>query len=156
MLWCPCSQRGAVLAAAAVLAMVASCHGAVTAPSFREYMQAFGKHYTGAELTRRSALYADNVAKMQAMEGSVGARVALSVNQYSDWTVDELAARMMPARPAVDFPADRYAPAPANVDIPDAFDWTAHGAVTSVKDQVSATGDLRVWVFCACVVSLFW
>ncbi|CAJ1393446.1 unnamed protein product [Effrenium voratum] len=57
--------------------------------SFEDFMADFGKHYKGSELEKRKSLFEAAVAQVKE-HNAQGLGYNLGINEFADWTADEL------------------------------------------------------------------
>jgi cathepsin F len=132
-----------VLAAATLALTATAAPSALRGESaeFTAWAAFHGKAYAPSERAYRAAIFAANAARAAA-HNAKGLAWTQGVNKWSDLTGDEWRATVFgPARARA--PRER-APMPAAErarleaalpTIPTSWNWTAHGAVTPVKDQ---------------------
>lgn len=103
--------------------------------SFSEWATVTGKKYTREEVILRRAVYAANVAKIEA-HNAAGHSWTMSVNKFADMTAEEFKARY-----ASGLRAHEKRSRNVNLDLlhgvslPASVDWSQKGAVTPVKNQ---------------------
>jgi C1A family cysteine protease len=98
---------------------------------FTNWMSKYNKDYTGIEYNYRLAVFADNVARIQKLNGESDGCV-YGLNQFADLTAIEFKA-YLGYSPKAPIPAEQLE---TSVDaVPETFDWISKGKVTAVKDQ---------------------
>jgi KDEL-tailed cysteine endopeptidase len=117
------------------LAAIALVAGAAAAPSFSEWAAAQGKKYTREEVILRRAIFAANVAKIEA-HNAEGHSWSMGVNQFADLTGEEFKARYASGYRAKEKRSVNVNNAlKLTTALPASVDWEAAGAVTPVKNQ---------------------
>ena len=107
--------------------------------SFEQYLVDLGKGYESEELrAKRKAAFEKNLAKIKTLNMKPGMTWRAGVNQFTDWTDEELknynrAKRSFPKKK--DMVAVHGAPAADAPPLPRDVDWRKRGAVGPVRDQ---------------------
>ncbi|XP_046579771.1 cysteine proteinase 1-like [Haliotis rubra] len=117
------------------------CYGATgqKTESFSHWAREHGKVYKSLQdAILREKVYQQNLLEIEQLNQKYRGRTEFTANQFADLTPEEFQEKvLMPRRPGVDFPQDRYLDIGPVDSLPDSFDWTTQGKVTSVKDQGS-------------------
>ncbi|UYV60944.1 hypothetical protein LAZ67_1002895 [Cordylochernes scorpioides] len=107
-----------------------------------------GKNYQGLEDQVRKAIFEENLKKIvyHNLEYDLGMHsYYLGINEYSDWSSQELTKHMNGLIRSKDRLLDLYEPS-GKMELPSSLDWRSKGYVTEVKDQ----GDCgSCWAFSA-------
>lgn len=105
------------------------------AASFEGFSHAYHKSYPSqSDRSYRESVFASNVDFIRRYNARNG-EVQLAINQFADWTFDEVRATLGGFRPSG---AHQRAPRvhrQSNSPLPPSVDWRIRGAVTDVKDQ---------------------
>lgn len=111
---------------------------------FTEFLREYKKTYlTIDEALYRQEVFIDNLHYIESMNSKSTNGVMLDMNKYGDMTPTEFeyfmkgfhnSSRMHQTHGCKQYDGEELY-APTNTDVPDAWDWRDHGAVTTVKDQ---------------------
>jgi cathepsin L len=101
--------------------------------SFSEWASVNGKKYTRDEALLRRAVYAANVAKIEAHNAEAHTWT-MSVNKFADLTAEEFKAKLASGYRAHEKRSTNVSTA-KSVSIPASVDWSTKGAVTPIKNQ---------------------
>jgi len=119
---------------------------------FAQWQQQYGGKYTSvAELQLRARVFAANratIATHNARVAAAGQSYFMAINQFSDLTPDEFAARLSVQQ--MDLPVlDQAMPTDSVSSLPDddTWDWREHGAVGPVQNQGQCGA---AWAMAAC------
>ncbi|XP_071110333.1 cysteine proteinase 1-like [Haliotis cracherodii] len=117
------------------------CHGVrdEKTDSFSDWVKEHGKVYPSWEdAVYREKVYHQNLLEIEDLNQKHRGRTEFRANQFADLIPQEFQETvLMPRRSGVDFPQDSYLDIGHVESLPDSFDWTTQGKVTSVKDQGS-------------------
>lgn len=105
--------------------------------AFRSYAKAFKKIYTTwKEFEHRYKTYRANQKRIQLLNQNEMGTAVYGDTPFSDWTEAEFKQRLNGMKPNLSNGNSRLPQAVIpDVDLPKAFDWRDHNAVTPVKDQ---------------------
>jgi len=105
------------------------------------YCRNFKKSYSGAERVRRAAVFAENVARINAVNTDKSSTWFAAINEFADWTNEEFRAQRASGVKTAEGVKGLHAAQhtmKAVSDLPASVDWrTKDGIVTAVKDQGS-------------------
>lgn len=140
-----------VVVALAVVAVVAAMNPellddeAVLKGKFSDFMHSYNKVYAAEEVAHRFEVFKSNLRKIEYMNAANvqrGVSERHGINKFTDLTEEEFkktylsgfVPSMFKNAPMLHEIEHEIAKMPVG-DIPDSWDWRAHGAVTEVKDQ---------------------
>jgi len=118
--------------------------------SFVEYIAKYGKVYNSKmEFNKHFENYKQNVKLIDAHNSKGQSSSVWGINKYTDWSIEEFRSKMLLPRTSLEGlypgickiqPSEENVLTPKDLPItlgavPNTWNWTAHGAVTSVKDQ---------------------
>lgn len=151
------SKHVIVLAAVAIIGTLTACsiirhqqNNVIAQDSadltlFQQWQNTYGVFYEGEEADYRFTVFQSNLNVIRTHNANPDKTFIMGVNQFTSLTPEEFAARF------VGYDASAYKDAPVKIfdttDLPASVNWTAAGAVTSVKNQ----GDCgSCWSFSTC------
>ena len=105
--------------------------------AFRSYARTFKKVYTTwKEFEHRYKIYRANQKQIELLNRNEMGTAVYGDTLFSDWTQEEFKERLNGMKPHLRNEEARLSQAVIpDVDLPKAFDWREHNAVTPVKDQ---------------------
>ncbi|XP_035679889.1 cysteine proteinase 1-like [Branchiostoma floridae] len=116
-------------------------HGQLEARTlFSQWKHEHNRRYkTDDEERARFATFQDNLLKIEKLNAEYSG-TEFATNQFADMSGDEFRSKiLMRPLPPPQHPRERYLRADGEVnDLPEAYNWVDHGAVTPIKDQGSA------------------
>jgi C1A family cysteine protease len=99
---------------------------------FENYKKEYGKNYSPSEENHKFKAFVDNL-KLIEEHNQKGESWQMGVNQFTDLTPEEWAARFTPMKQRKSEVISHYTE--KIVNLPDSWDWRDHNAVTGVKNQ---------------------
>ncbi|KAK3586760.1 hypothetical protein CHS0354_023488 [Potamilus streckersoni] len=107
---------------------------------FQLWKSEYGKQYQSVEEEEgKFQIFRDNLKWINQLNDEYSGFTEYAVNKFADMSKEEFMAKiLMVSRPYPKHNKDRILQMDRIDDIPETFDWTTQGKVTSVKDQGSA------------------
>ena len=123
--------------------------------SFKSFVVTHKKNYANfEEYQKRFGIFKENMKKIQFLRETERGSAQYGPTQFSDLTEEEFKERHLGFYPPKYDPVmnifESYleeAEIPEDVELPDAFDWRTHGAVTPVKNQGSRFFSLNYIIY---------
>ena len=145
----PAASSAVTMKCVAALALLAaSAHAASYSEelvewALREHFSLFESKFAKAYATReeresRFVTFVENLEQVISKNAALreaGADEVHGVTQFSDWSKDEFAARMLNPMIGQEKWPDMPVAVPKNITVPNSLDWRDSGAVTPVKNQ---------------------